>query len=141
MASNPVAELIATVPLFSSLNAKQCRELSRYCFEITLEPGTEVVRQGAVGVDCYVILSGSADVTRNSIQIAGLSAGDMIGEMASLDFQPRSATVTATTALHTLQISARDLSTAIDTIPGLARVLMIALAKRVRSLDAQLLAS
>lgn len=141
MASNPVAELIATVPLFSSLNAKQRRELSRYCFEITLESGTEVVRQGAVGVDCYVILHGSANVTRNNVQIASLSSGDMIGEMASLDFQPRSATVTAATALHTLQISARDLSTAIDTIPGLARVLMIALAKRVRSLDAQLLAS
>jgi CRP/FNR family transcriptional regulator, cyclic AMP receptor protein len=141
MASNPVAELLATVPLFSSLNLKERRQLARFCFDVTLPAGTTIVRQGAVGVDCYVMLEGRASVTRNDNVIAELGAGDMIGELAPLDHLPRSATVVAATEVRLLQLGARDLATAIDTIPGLARKLMVALAQRVRQLDDRLIAS
>ncbi len=140
MASNPVAELLSTFPLFASLNTKERNQLARFCFEATLPAGTTIVRQGGVGVDCYILLSGEATVVRNDTVIATLSAGDLVGELAPLDHQPRSATVVAATDVRVLQIGARDLATALDTIPGLARKIMVTLARRVRDLDEQLLA-
>jgi CRP/FNR family transcriptional regulator, cyclic AMP receptor protein len=141
MASNPVAELLATVPLFSTLNAKERRQLARYCNETTVPSGTVLMRQGAVGVDCYILLEGTATVSRNDQPLAEIGKGDLIGELAPIDHLPRSATVVATSEVRVLVLSAHDLTSAIDSIPGLARNIMTSLAHRVRALDDKLLAS
>lgn len=138
MPKSAIADVIATMPLFARLQEKQRRELAKYCFDVTLPEGFEIVRQGAIGVDCYFIVDGTAVVSRSGVELAHLGAGAIVGEVASVDFHPRSATVTATSSLRALQIGARDLQTAIDHIDGMAGILLAAMAHRVRDLDAQL---
>ncbi|MGW5049597.1 Crp/Fnr family transcriptional regulator [Actinokineospora sp. NPDC004072] len=73
--------------------------------EVALPPGRRILRQGDPGESVYVLLSGAVKVSgidgdREPL-LAIRRAGDVVGEMAVLLRQPRSATVTtclATTA-------------------------------------------
>jgi CRP-like cAMP-binding protein len=68
-----------------------------------------------------------------------LGPGTYFGELALLDKQPRSATVTALTDCVVLVMGPREFSSALDSIPGMSRKLLAGLARRVRELDARVL--
>jgi MFS family permease len=55
--------------------------------------GRAVVIEGQIADSFYVILQGSADVTRESVQLTTLKAGDYFGEIALLTNVTRTATV------------------------------------------------
>src|SRR6185503_21256562 len=72
--------------------------------------GRVVFRRGDPANGCYLILSGAVKVTLpttggQEALLAILSKGDIVGEMALLDRQPRSATVTAVRACELSYIS------------------------------------
>jgi CRP/FNR family cyclic AMP-dependent transcriptional regulator len=63
------------------------------------ERGTVVFRQGEVGHSMYIIQSGAVEVSQiqghHEVVIAVLEKGDFFGEMALIDPERRSCTVTA----------------------------------------------
>ena len=67
--------------------------------------GSQVVRAGARGDACYVILDGGAQVETPAGHTHKLSEGDYFGELALLDGAPRAATVSAIGSLRTARIS------------------------------------
>jgi len=103
--------------------------------EVVVPAGRVLVEQGRLGHDCYVIVSGSADVTRDANTIATLGPGDTIGELAVLDGGPRTATVIATTELDLLVLGQREFAALLSEVPSLSHKILVNLARRVRSLD------
>ena len=71
------------------------------------------MREGAIGDRFHLILAGRADVTQDGKSLRNLERGDCFGEIALLRDVPRTATVTATEALHTVALSRADFLTAI----------------------------
>ena len=82
-------------------------------FEIQLVPqgranlpatpaGRRVVEEGALGDQFFVIVGGTAKVTRRGRRVATLGRGDAFGELSLLVRSPRNATVTAETDLDVL---------------------------------------
>ena len=66
----------------------------------TFSRGDIIFRQGDSGDCMYDIQSGAVDIYvnyggTNEKKIAGLSAGDLFGEMSVIDYSPRSATAVA----------------------------------------------
>ncbi|KAH8920588.1 camp-binding domain-like protein [Atractiella rhizophila] len=65
--------------------------------------GTNVINQGEVGKEFYIVEAGVAEVVDEKdgsrVKINELSVGDYFGELALLNDNPRAATVTATTKL------------------------------------------
>jgi CRP-like cAMP-binding protein len=83
-----------------------------------------------------VVLEGSAAVTRGSHKLGVLSVGQVFGEMALLDDQPRSATVKALEPMRMLVIPGPAFRRLLTTVPGLSDALLATLSMRLREANA-----
>jgi CRP-like cAMP-binding protein len=128
-------EQLATVPLLSSFSKRELTKVARAADELHVKAGRQVVVEGKVGHECFVILAGEANVSREDHIIATIRAGDHFGELALLDGGPRTATVTATTDLDLLVIGQRQFLGLLEELPGLSRKILATLAGQVRRLD------
>lgn len=129
------AAVLRQVPLFAGLSERHLRKVARLVTLAEIRAGVAVVREGAAGHSFYVILDGRAQVARGGATVATLAAGDYFGEMALLDRGPRSATVTAETALVALRISAGPFEKLLRGEPTIALALLQTLSARVRELE------
>ena len=102
-----------------------------------MKAGHELVRQGDVGREMFVLVSGEATAKRNGRKVTTIGPGAAVGELSLLDHGPRTATVTCDTDCTVLVIGAREFSGVLDDVPGLTHKLLAALAGRVRELDAK----
>ena len=123
--------LLGRSPVFSSL-PPAILEITAQGEERTFEAGDPVVRAGDPGDELFVILEGSADVMRGGTKLATFGVGEFFGEIAVLDGRPRSADVTATSALRVLAISRDFLQAAMEHEPRAAWAMLEVLAGRLR---------
>jgi CRP-like cAMP-binding protein len=137
MASTSYVDHLASLPLFSSCSKRELQRIARAGDEVTVDKGKELVDQGDIGREAFVILSGTASVRRNGRTIATLGAGDPFGELALLDHGPRTASVVAESELRLFVLTARRFNAVLDESPGLSRKLLGSLASRVRELDSK----
>jgi CRP/FNR family transcriptional regulator, cyclic AMP receptor protein len=131
-------DYLGNVPLFSACSKKELKALQALCDRVDVPAGKELVRQGTTGYECFVLLTGSADVTINGRFVANLGPGAYFGELALLDKQPRSATVTASSASSLLVLGPRQFSTALESFPGLAQKMLAGLATRLREANSRI---
>lgn len=126
---------LAQVPLFANCSKKQLQSVAAASIELTVEPGKVLVREGEPGHEAFVIVEGSATVTRKGEKIATLGAGDVVGELAPITGGVRTATVTADTQLELLVIGQREFAGLLDEVPGLAVLVLHNLAHRMVELE------
>jgi CRP/FNR family transcriptional regulator, cyclic AMP receptor protein len=101
-----VSDVLATVPLFSSLSKKELGRLAKEVHERTFPAGAVLTAQDEFGSIFTVIADGQATVSVNGKAVRTLGPGDFFGEMALIDqSNRRSATVTADTDLRTLMLT------------------------------------
>jgi CRP-like cAMP-binding protein len=137
MAPNAYLNPLASVPLFSSFSNRDLQKIARASDEISIEEGRVLVEQDAVGHEFYVIVEGEAEVRRNGRKVTTLGPGDHFGELALFDGGPRTATVTATSAMTALVLGQREFAALLDDVPGLASKVLTNLARQIRELDAK----
>ena len=135
MAADRKLEHLAQVKMFSALNKKELGLISRASDVIRVAKGAEIVKEGEVGHEFYLILSGSAAVRRNGRKVAGLGVGDYFGEMALLDKGPRSASIVAEEESELLVVGQREFMAVLDQVPAVAHKLLINMAARLREAD------
>src|SRR3954468_3678997 len=82
---------LAEVPLFDGLSKRHLRRIAKLAHIRRFAPGSVMVRTGDIGRSFYVLLDGSAKVTRTGRRSLRLKAGAFFGEMALIDDSPRSA--------------------------------------------------
>ena len=70
--------------------------MARIAERLRIQAGEVILREGRLGREFFVILEGTATVTRGHV-VNILHAGDYFGELAAIEAVPRSATVEATT--------------------------------------------
>jgi len=129
---------LAAVPLFAKCNKHQLTEIGRVATELTVEPGTTLIKQGAIGVELFIIIDGTASVTRDGQKIATLSSGDFVGELAVLSpGRRRNATVTADASVTVLVLTHTGIDQLLDDIPGLAKQLLHEVVSRIPETEAR----
>jgi len=131
MARDEYLQCLASVPVFSKCTKKQLQEIAAVATELVLSAGRVLARQGDVGFEVFIILDGTASVTRDGQRVATLTAGDVVGELAVLSGHPRNATVTAETELRILDLTHSGLDQLLDDIPGLAKHLLYEVSARL----------
>ncbi|MCL5074592.1 MAG: cyclic nucleotide-binding domain-containing protein [Chloroflexi bacterium] len=134
-------ELLGNISLFKHLRQEQLSELARLLTQCTFAPGEDILRDGDPGDGLYIVTSGLVKVTKKSpsgqkeAPLALLKRGEVFGEMALLDDQPRSATVTAMGPTECLFLSRGDFINALQRYPEIAVAMLPVLAERIRTAD------
>ena len=134
---NVKVEALKRAPLFESLSKKELAELARVTDDLKVESGTGLCREDKVGREFFVIVDGSAEVTKSGKRVAGLQGGDFVGEIALLKTSKRTATVTASTPLRCFILTQSAFRRVLEENPGVQLKVMQALADRLVA-DAEL---
>lgn len=135
MARDEKLDLLHSIPLFGRFDRKHLERLGMLTEEVDVPAGKVLIRQGELGDDLMVIVSGTVGVERDGAKVNTLGTGDFFGEIALVDRGPRTATVTATTPSRLLVINHRDFHALMDEFPEVAAQVLLTLAHRLRSLD------
>jgi CRP-like cAMP-binding protein len=130
-------EYLATVPLFSALSRNELRRLVQAAEELDADAGAELVTEGRVGREFFLILEGQAVVRRQHRKVATLGPGQWFGELSLLDNEPRSASVLAATDMKLLVLGQGEFAGLLETVPGIAAKLLTGMAHRLREADAR----
>ncbi len=128
---NEKVELIKRVPLFAHCGKRELEQIAQIADEIDLNDGKVMIREGARGREFFVLLEGSAEVTKNGERINTLGSGDFFGEIALVSDSPRTATVTATSPVRTLVITDRSFRRLLENSPEIQLKVLSALAERL----------
>lgn len=116
---NAKIELLKRVPLFAGCSKGELRELALVADEIDLREGRTLVREGQSGREFFVLIEGTVRVSRKGRKLTDLGPGDWFGEIALLTKTPRTATVTATSALRVLVITDRSFRHVVESMPSI----------------------
>jgi CRP-like cAMP-binding protein len=106
------------VGLFEGLTEKDLGHVADLAEPVEAEPGALLMQQGALGLECFVILDGSAGVYAGSHHIATVGAGSVVGEMALIDHRPRNATVRAETTMKLLAFDVAAFKHLLEDLPA-----------------------
>jgi CRP/FNR family transcriptional regulator, cyclic AMP receptor protein len=127
--------LLSGVALFSPCAKHELRRVAALVDQVEVPEGKVLMREGAPGRECFVVVQGSATVKRRGRKIATVGPGSFFGELALLDQGPRVATVTADTDMQLLVLSARDFSSLLDAVPSVSRRILRGVAERLRAAE------
>lgn len=106
-----------------------------------LPAGQVLFREGDVGVDLYVLLDGIIDITVAGTIVEAAGAGALVGEMALVDDQRRSATVITRTPCRVFVLSKADFDNLVHERPSFARYVLKIVVERLRRMDRALSAN
>ncbi len=96
------------IPLFDHIPGEELARIARIAQEIYFDAGETFIIEGDIGDSLYLVIEGKVSVHRAKKQVAELGANQAVGEMAILDSEPRSASVTAVTPVTALKIERED---------------------------------
>lgn len=118
------------LPIFKRLSFSERRKFLRSGTIVDIGPDRVLATEGATGGEVFIIIDGTAQVTRGGSYVADLAVGDVFGERAVLGHSPRSATVTSTSNMTLLVLTPKEFNRLLDEIPALTRQVLSAVAQR-----------
>jgi sigma-B regulation protein RsbU (phosphoserine phosphatase) len=135
-------DLVLQLPIFAGLDAETAASVLQHLHRETVRAGQVVFEQESSGENLYVIESGQVQVIRlleNGMEdvLATLEAGEIFGEMALLEQQPRSAQVVASSDVQLLSLSRQTFDHLIHESPRLAIHLLQRISARLRQRNQQ----
>ena len=132
MAGAPI-ELLQRVPLFAELGPEELEQVALAFKKRQFATGETITKEGSGGAAFFVIESGDARVSVKGRSRPPLSAGDHFGEVALIDGQERSATITASSDLVCYGVTYWDFQPLVHGNAAIAWGLLLALAKLLRA--------
>jgi CRP-like cAMP-binding protein len=121
--------------MFADCSDAELAEIDRLTDEVHVESGRVIMRQGDLGQEFAVIVSGTAQVVKDEVVVAELGPGDYFGEVALLEAIPRTASVVASSDLLLEVIDRRGFNTLLDDLPSLSRSMLKGMAHRLVELE------
>jgi CRP-like cAMP-binding protein len=131
------AVLLGRNPLFSQLSPEIRRHLSTYAKVKRYDQGAVIFEKGDPGTSLFAICKGIVKVSVPSREgrdavFSLLAEGEIFGEIALLDGQPRTADALAFTDCEVMMIDRRDFAPLLATQPDLALRIIEVLCARLR---------
>jgi CRP/FNR family cyclic AMP-dependent transcriptional regulator len=143
MRSAEVVELLARVPVLSTLMTEDLERIADLAVPRAFEPGQVVFREGDASDTCYIVRSGRARAVREhaggrTITLATFGPGDIFGELALFEDERRSATIEAIEQCSVVAVLGPDMRRLMIEHPGISARLVIALGRRLRETNERL---
>ena len=111
--------LLSGLQLFKELTTTELMMVLMVIDKIRYEPGQMIVQEGTAGDSFYIVKEGQVEVRKydgKGIEhtLATLGPGECFGEIALIDFEPRSASVYAQTACIIYRLTRTDFTNLIS---------------------------
>lgn len=123
---------------------KQAGRRSTGEVEIVVADGDNIIREGDVGHDMFIVQSGQVQIskqkTHGEVVLATLNKGDFFGEMSLLESLPREASARAVGEVRLLVLSRGGLLFRLRRDPTFALEMLNHLSSRLRAAQAKLMA-
>lgn len=129
---------IKQAKLFEGLPGSEVRSVEKQMKTVKHPAGHEIVVRGEGGVGFMVIMDGTVSVKTVQGKTRKLGPGDSFGEMALLDHEGRSATITADTDVTLATIPEWNFKPFLKEHPEVAYRLLQTLSRRVRQAEGDL---
>ena len=126
-----LVDRLKTVPIFATTSTKQRKQLATLGKVLKWKEGSTPITEGSKGAAFFLILEGSAEVTKGKARVAVVSAGEFVGEIALLSNSPRTASVTAMSDCTVFALGRPALSAAFKNDPSMALNMLEAVAARM----------
>ena len=126
--------ILKAVNIFSEIPERGLVEAASVLEEARLEAGETVFAKGDTGNSLYVIVDGGVRIHDGDQTIATLGPGEVFGELAALDPEPRMASVTASEPTLLLRMGHAELNELMAGHPEVATGIIHVLCRRLRKL-------
>jgi CRP/FNR family transcriptional regulator, cyclic AMP receptor protein len=123
--------LLRHVDLFAQTPGRVLAGIARVLEETVHPQGSVLMESGAVEDWLFVLVEGEVEVVRED-RVVRMGPGSVVGEMAVLDPQPRSATVTAATPVRAFRLRKAAFDQALRMRPEIAAGVITELVRRLR---------
>ena len=120
------------VTVFRDIPEEDLLQVARIAEEFDVEDGRRFMREGDIGRELFVVTDGYVLIERQGRMLAELGPGEVIGEMAVLDEQPRSADAVARGSARILRVKADALRSLFEVQASLAKGIAQTLSRRLR---------
>jgi CRP-like cAMP-binding protein len=143
MRSEDVVELLAGVPVFSTLMQDDLERIAQFAVPRQFDPSEVVFREGDASDTCYVVRDGRARAVRThrggrTLTLATFGPGDFFGELALFEDELRSATVEAIEPTSVVAVLGPDMRRLMSEHAEISARLVIALGRRLRETNERL---
>src|SRR5437660_7517125 len=141
--SQDVVELLARVPVFSTLVRTDLERIAQLAVPRSFAAGQVVFREGDSSDTCYVVREGRVRAIRThrdgrTLTLARFGRGDIFGELALFEDERRSATVEAIEPTSVLGVLGPDMRRLLSEHAEISARLVIALGRRLRETNERL---
>lgn len=134
-----VPETTYNSPFLHLLVSADRGQLTQSLRELYFDPGEIVFHDGDEGDTMYLIWSGKIAIVKGDLAspviLSYRGPGEIFGEMAILEHQPRSATIVALDRLRVLEINRQRFDQLLRETPSVSRSIMELLSSRLRKVS------
>lgn len=100
---------------------------------VTISEGEHIISEGEEGDCLYVLIDGEARITLKGRELGMIQAGEIIGEMALINSEKRSASVIAATDCRLAMINQVSFSALLKHVPDFSLHLLQVMADRLKN--------
>lgn len=118
--------MLGRLPLFAELSHPQLEQVARLARDREYADGHELIRQGAVGREFFVLIDGTVEIRVDGKRVHRLGPGEFFGELSLLTGDRRNASVVATSRVHVLVIDERAFDVLLDKSDDIAAAVRVA---------------
>jgi len=125
------AKKLESIPLFRDLSRKEREQIARRADEVDVPAGYHLLDEGRFPHEFFIVENGTVEVTKDGAHLTDLGPGDFFGEIAILEHERRTASVTASTPATLIVMHARDFETIATELPEVSRRIHAAIRERM----------
>jgi CRP-like cAMP-binding protein len=111
---DPRVDTLRTLPLFEGCTSREVQLVAQLTDEVDVRAGTALARQGEVPNECYVLVSGAAEVRIDGTAVATVSAPTLIGAESLRINRRRTACVVTTSEATVYAFGVREFPQLMD---------------------------
>ena len=125
------AKRLEGLPLFRDLSKADRERIARWADEVDVPAGYQLLGEGRLPHEFFVIEQGTVDVTKDGETVAQLGPGDFFGEIALVEHERRTASVTAATPVTAIVMAPREFETMRQEMPEVCQRITDAIHERM----------
>ena len=125
--------ILSSIPMFKDIPGYVLASVAEIMEEVELEAGETFIKEDAIEGCLYIVVDGRVRVHSQGQDIAIIEAGQIVGELAVLDPEPRSASVTTLEDTFLLRLTKEPFDEVMADRPEIAAGVVRTLCQRIRN--------